>query len=139
MKTVEFTIIGNPFPKKNSQNIVKGKNGKPVIVQNDRWKRYERACKQFMPEMEEPITEPINVRYLFFRDSYRRVDASNLIEGADDLLVKYGVIADDNFTIVKGHDGTRVYVDKDNPRTLVRIEAVDEFLERVGEELHRSL
>ena len=121
MAEISFTIYGNPFPKKNSQNIVKGKNGKPIIVQNDRWKKYERACKQFMPEMEEPISEPVNIRYLFYRDSYRKVDASNLIEGADDVLVKYGVVADDNFTIVIGHDGTRVYVDKTSPRTEVRI------------------
>lgn len=116
-----FTIVGNPVPKKNSQNIIKGRDGKPKIVQNDRWKKYEKACKAYMPKMEEPISEPINIRYLFYRDSYRRVDASNLIEGADDVLVKYGVVLDDNFTIVKGHDGTRVFVDRGSPRTEVYI------------------
>ena len=118
---LEFTIFLNPTPKKNSQNIIKGKDGKPKIVQNDRWKKYEKACKKYMPKMDKPITEPVNIRYLFFRDSYRRVDASNLIEGADDVLVKYGVIYDDNFRLVEGHDGTRVYVDKENPRTEVYI------------------
>lgn len=118
---IAFVIPLNPVPKKNSQNIVKGKNGKPVIVQNDRWKKYERECKPFIPKLDKPIEDPINIRYLFFRDSYRRVDASNLIEGADDVLVKYGVVLDDNFTIVKGHDGTRVFVDKENPRTEVYI------------------
>lgn len=122
-----FTIPLNPVPKKNSQSIVKGRNGKPIIVQNDRWKKYEKACKEFMPKLDEPISEPINIRYLFYRDSYRRVDASNLIEGADDLLVKYGVVLDDNFTIVKGHDFTRVFVDKENPRTEVRITEVLPF------------
>ena len=121
-----FTIGLCPVPKKNSQNIAKGRNGKPIIVQNDRWKKYERACKEFMPKLDEPISEPINIRYLFYRDSYRRVDASNLIEGADDVLVKYGVVLDDNFTIVKGHDGTRVYVDKTSPRTEILITEMPE-------------
>ena len=79
-----------------------------------------------MPEMEEPISQPVNIRYLFYRDSLRRVDQSNLIEGADDVLVKYGVVLDDNFTIVKGHDGTRVFVDKTSPRTEVLITEVDD-------------
>ena len=121
-----FTIGLCPVPKKNSQNIVKGRDGKPIIVQNDRWKKYERECKKFMPEMEEPISQPVNIRYLFYRDSLRRVDQSNLIEGADDVLVKYGVVLDDNFTIVKGHDGTRVFVDKTSPRTEVLITEVDD-------------
>ena len=126
MNEIEFVIFKNPVPKKNSQNIVKGRDGKPIIVQNDRWKKYERECKKFMPEMDEPISTPINIRYLFYRDSLRRVDQSNLIEGADDVLVKYGVIEDDNFTIVKGHEGTRVYIDRENPRTEVLITEVSD-------------
>lgn len=118
---IAFVITLNPVPKKNSQNIIKGRDGKPKIVQNDRWKKYEKACKKYIPTLDKPIEDPINIRYLFYRDSYRRVDASNLIEGADDVLVKYGVVLDDNFTIVKGHDGTRVFVDKENPRTEVYI------------------
>ena len=51
----------------------------------------------------------------------RRVDLTNLLEAVDDMLVKAGVLADDNRDIVAGHDGSRVYYDKDNPRIEIDI------------------
>lgn len=55
----------------------------------------------------------------------RRVDLTNLLEAIDDVLVKYGVLKDDNSEIITSHDGSRVLYDKDNPRT----EVVIRFLE----------
>jgi hypothetical protein len=40
------------------------------------------------------------------------------------VLVKYGAIIDDNSLIVASMDGSRVYYDKDNPRTEIYIERV---------------
>lgn len=51
----------------------------------------------------------------------RRVDLTNLLEAIDDVLVKYGVLKDDNSEIITSHDGSRVLYDKDNPRTEVVI------------------
>ena len=55
----------------------------------------------------------------------RRVDLTNLLEAIDDVLVKYGVLKDDNSEIITSHDGSRVLYDKDRPRT----EVVIKFLE----------
>jgi len=122
---LEFTIFLNPVGKKNSQEIVypKGKS-KPIVTQNKTYKAYEKNCKKFMPELEEPISKPVNVRYLFYRKDKRRCDQSNLIACADDCLVKWGVLEDDWYGIVAGHDGTRVFVDPDLPRTEVLITEV---------------
>jgi Holliday junction resolvase RusA-like endonuclease len=54
----------------------------------------------------------------------RKCDLTNLLEAIDDILTHYGVIADDNYCIVQSHDGSRVFVDKDDPRTEVIIEEV---------------
>ena len=51
----------------------------------------------------------------------RIVDLTNLEEAIDDILVKYGVLKDDNSRILVSHDGSRVLYDKDNPRTEVTI------------------
>lgn len=51
----------------------------------------------------------------------RKVDALNLGEALDDILIKYGVIEDDNCLIVASHDGSRVFYDKENPRTEIEI------------------
>jgi Holliday junction resolvase RusA-like endonuclease len=55
----------------------------------------------------------------------RRVDLTNLLEAIDDVLVKYGVLKDDNSEIITSHDGSRVLYDKDNPRTEVAIKFLE--------------
>jgi len=96
--------------------------GIPFVSQSDTYKQYERDCVYWLRRPQNgTINEKINICYRFYRSNNIRVDASNLIECADDILVKYHIIADDNFKYVCGHDGTRVYVDKDNPRTEIEI------------------
>jgi Holliday junction resolvase RusA-like endonuclease len=62
---------------------------------------------------------------VFYRETRIRCDLTNLLEAIDDVLVTYGVLADDNFTVIVGHDGSRVYIDKKNPRTEITIETVE--------------
>ena len=45
----------------------------------------------------------------------------------DDVLVKTGVVPDDNYNVIAAHDGSRVYVDKDSPRTEIYIEKIELF------------
>ena len=56
----------------------------------------------------------------------RKVDLTNLLEAIDDVLVKCNVLLDDDSNIIKSHDGSRVYYDKENPRTEVYIEVFNE-------------
>ena len=44
----------------------------------------------------------------------------------DDILVAAGILQDDNSSIVMGHDGMRVYYDKENPRTEITITPFEE-------------
>lgn len=55
----------------------------------------------------------------------RRVDLCNLHEALCDVLVKFGVVQDDNCKIIASMDGSRVLYDKENPRTEVYIEKVE--------------
>ena len=55
-------------------------------------------------------------------DSLRRVDLSNLLESTCDILTHYGVLQDDNSRIVASHDGSRVLLDRKNPRAEIYIE-----------------
>ena len=61
------------------------------------------------------------LRCLFYMKTRRKVDLTNLLEAADDVLVKYHVLVDDNSQIVAGHDGSRVLYDKSNPRIEIDI------------------
>lgn len=117
----------NPRTKKNNQRIIKNpRTGALMIIQNDRYKQYERDAGWFLKKPASPISEPVNIKCVFYRDSRKRVDLTNLLEAIDDILVKYKVIADDNFEIIRGHDGSRVFVDKDNPRVEIEITTVTE-------------
>ena len=117
----------NPKTKKNNQQIVKNPRTKSLmIIQNEAYKRYERDSGWFLKKPEKPINVPVQVKCLFYRDSARRVDLVNLLECICDVLVKYGILEDDNYKIIVGHDGSRVYVDRDNPRTEIIITEAEE-------------
>lgn len=117
-----ITIYGEPRSKKNSCQIV-NIGGKPRLIQSKNYRDYEKdACWQISElHITDHIDYRINIKYTFYRSSKRRVDLSNLIAAADDILVKAGVIEDDNWKIVCGHDGSRIRFDAIAPRTEIEI------------------
>ena len=124
----EATIKMNPKTKKNHQKIIRNRRtGSYMIVQSDAYKQYEKDAGFFLRSLSEPISKPVNVRCIFYRDSDRRCDLTNLLEAIDDILVHYGILADDNFHIIHSHDGSRVFVDRKNPRTEIVIEDVSDI------------
>jgi len=126
----------NPITKKNSQQIlINRKTRKPFITQSEKYKQYERDCGWYLKRTAKPIAEPVNVKCVFYRDSARRVDLTNLLEAVDDILVRYRILEDDNHNIIVGHDGSRVYIDRDHPRTEIEITKMPTYNEK-KEEIH---
>lgn len=118
---IKITIPLAPISKKNSQRIFRPNGMKRLlIVPSEAYKDYEREAALFMPRGVH-ITEPVNVKCLFFMPTRRKCDLTNLLEAIDDVLVKTGVLADDNYTVIQSHDGSRVYYDKEHPRTEIYI------------------
>lgn len=118
----EFVIPLQPATKKNSQRILVNKRtGRPFISQSETYKLFEKACGYYIQWEESPIEEPVNLEMVYYRKDRRRCDLANLEEATLDILVKYGVLKDDNYNIVASMDGSRVEVDKKNPRTEIRI------------------
>lgn len=121
-----FVIPLPPVTKKNSQRIIKV-NGRPIIIPSAKYVAYEREAikhlQAFLGGKEPPkIDEPCNVECKFYMPTRRRVDLNNLLEAATDVLVRAGILKDDNSSIVASHDGSRVFYDKENPRTVITIE-----------------
>lgn len=86
-------------------------------------------CIWFIPKRSEPIDYPVNVKCLFYMPTRRRCDLTNMLESIDDVMVKAGLLKDDNFKIIAAHDGSRVLYDRANPRTEVYIERInDEYI-----------
>ncbi len=117
-----FTIPLAPITKKNHQQILVNRStGKPFVMPSKQYKEYEEDALWFIPKVGEPIETPVNVKCVFYMPTKRKADLVNLLQSIDDIMVKAGLLADDNYTIIAAHDGSRVYYDKDNPRTEVEI------------------
>lgn len=120
MYLARFTIDIAPVTKKNSQQIIYNKKlGRPMVIPSKAYLQYQKDAHWFMPKVA--IEEPVNVKAVFYMPTRRRVDLVNLQEALLDVLVYYGVLADDNFTIVHSMDGSYVDYDKERPRTEVEI------------------
>lgn len=87
-----------------------------------KYKEYESAAEWHLrPRPTEPINYPIEIKCLFFLQTRRAPDLTNLLEAVDDVLTHAGIIEDDNANIVVSHDGSRCYYDKFRPRTEITI------------------
>jgi Holliday junction resolvase RusA-like endonuclease len=71
------------------------------------------------------ICSPVNVEAHYYIDADRTCDLTNLHAALHDMLVHYNVIADDNRKIIVSTDGSRVHVDRKNPRTEVIVTPVN--------------
>ena len=123
MKEYKITIPIEPRTKKNSQQIILCK-GRPMIIPSKQYKDYEKQALNFLIFNTMIIDYPVNLEAHYYMKTKRKVDLVNLLECTCDVLVKAGILEDDNSTIVVSHDGSRVHYDKDNPRTEIIIKEV---------------
>ena len=118
-----------PITKKNSQKIhINHRTGRRYIAPSDTVTIYQNKCLEYLYPFinnAEHFNYPVNVKCLFYMPTRRRVDLTNLLEAIDDILTHYLVIEDDDAQHVGGHDGSRVYLDKNNPRTEIVITPLD--------------
>jgi Holliday junction resolvase RusA-like endonuclease len=116
-----FIIPIPPVTKKNSSNIFFNKaTGKRFITPSDRYKQYEKDFLLLCPNI--PIIDyPISLKALYYMPTHKKVDLINLHSALHDCLVKKNVLLDDNCSIIVSTDGSRVYYDKNNPRTEIYI------------------
>ena len=122
----QCTIPLKPATKKNSGRIVyRGK--KPLLLPSEKFLQYQKDCKWFIKPPAEPIDCKCNIKAIYYMPDRRRVDITNLHNALHDVLVDFKVIKDDNCKIVVSTDGSRVKVDRQNPRTEVTITKVEEM------------
>ena len=120
---LSYIVTGSPIVKKNTQRAT-WRHGYPLIVYSKQYREWaHRALDEIaiQPRPDEPIDYPVILLCKFFMQTKRIVDLSALYEGIQDILVQSHVLTDDNFNIVAGHDGSRVFLDRKNPRTEVTI------------------
>ncbi len=124
-----LTIPGAPIVKKNTQRVVRRGNRIFTIYSSayTNWVENATIHLDTLKKPTAPIDFPINLQCKFYRPTRGTVDLSALYEGIQDVLVKAGWLADDNWLIVKSHDGSGVFHDKDNPRMEIKITKKEGF------------
>jgi len=120
--TYSFTIPIAPRTKKNHGQITKS----GALIPSAAFLQYKKDCKHFIKRLDYPIDYPVNVKAIYYKDTHRKSDLINYHSALHDLLVDYGVLADDNDEIVVSTDGSRVFVDSKNPRTEITISEVSD-------------
>lgn len=123
---IHFTVRLTPISKKNHQQIFRpnGMN-RPIVVPSKEYRVYEKNAMWFIPK-GKMIDYPVNVKCLFYMPTRRKCDLVNMQQSILDIMVKAGLLKDDNYSIVQSLDGSRVLYDKNNPRTEVYITRITE-------------
>lgn len=134
-REIKFTIMLPPVTKKNHSRIATfgyrcprcGKGEKTKLLPSEAYLKYEEQAGYFIRGKlrNMNISQPVNVKCLYYMPTERRVDLPNLLNATDDVLVKYKVVADDNSDIIATHDGSRVIKGDKNPRTEITITFYD--------------
>ena len=108
--------------KKNSQEIhINCRTGKPFVSQGKLYKQFEKECGYYLFKYKKNISTPVNLKCTFYVKDKRKRDIVNLLNAIQDILVKYGVIADDNYNIVQSVDGSRIIYEKGREETIIEI------------------
>ena len=120
----KFIIPIAPKTKKNHQRIVKCGNIHKII-QSKEYLKYEKQCERYLNPIN--IDYPVNIKSVFYMPTKRRVDLTNLLSACHDILVKYKVLADDNYHIAYSVNGSYVSYDKLAPRTEIEITKIGDY------------
>jgi Holliday junction resolvase RusA-like endonuclease len=128
---INFTLPVAPRSKKNScQIVMRGKY--PVLIPSKAYLQFEKECLPYLYRVKAEVgvvNYPVNIQCIFYMDARRKVDLSNLLNAVDDAMVKSGLIIDDNRDIIAGHDGSRVFHDKINPRIELEIKELKNYVQ----------
>lgn len=133
---ISIIIPLEPITKKNHQEILKNRTtGKHFVSPSKQYKQYARDAMWYLtnPFYNEAIMRgraidfPVSVKCLFYVSTFKDCDLTNLLESIDDILVGAGILTDDSYKVLNNHDGSRVLYDKENPRTEIYIEVIEDM------------
>ena len=126
----QYVIPLDPKAKKNSHRIagcgkrcpVCGKYAKQFVRNADKTTEYGFKAAQYLhPKPTKPIAGPVWLVYKLYTATWHRKDDLNLYEALDDILVKEKILLDDNISVIRSRDGSRVFYDKEHPRAEIYI------------------
>jgi Holliday junction resolvase RusA-like endonuclease len=107
--------------------MITTKTGRKLLLPSKQYQQFEKDAMQQLLGLYgniEPIKEAVNLKAIFYREANYKSDLVNYMQALQDVLVKAGILEDDNVKVVYSIDGSRVLTDKHYPRIDVEIERV---------------
>ena len=96
-----------------------GKRAKQFVRQGRANTEYSAMAAKYL--FPKPLPGPLHIVYTVYTGTMRLVDDLNLYASLDDILVKEGILSDDNRKVIRCRDGSRVLYDKERPRAEICI------------------
>lgn len=101
------------------------KTKRPFISQSKIYKEFEQNCGYYLNKYKLNIDYAVNIKCTFIVPDKRKRDLTNLENAIADILVKYNVLADDNYNIIQSWDGSRIIYKKGKEETIIEIEEIN--------------
>lgn len=119
-KNAYFTILGSIPSKKNSRPCF-WRNGRQYNVPSSAYTKWEKEAIRSLGQVS--LIEKVScITMTLYPPTKRKADLGNKFESLADMLVKAGVLQDDNYFVVPKVVLIFGGVDKENPRAEVEIE-----------------
>ncbi len=98
----EYIFNGKIIAKKNNKQIFRTKDGRPFITSSKLFKSWdEEAGIQLLQQGKCFFKGSVSIKVEFTVGDHRKFDMSNSFESIADLLVNYGIIVDDNYSVLQ--------------------------------------
>lgn len=138
---IRFVILGPPVTKKNHGQIIhsgpkcmvcKRGTGRPFMLPSSVFKAWEKdaagqIARQLDGALALPIRTPVTLRCQVYRDRAGVADLLNYEAAVSDMLETAGILEDDR--LVASTDGSRLRIDRENPRVEIEIEPFTEEID----------
>jgi Holliday junction resolvase RusA-like endonuclease len=117
---IHLTLLGQvPSLKNRKQLFIRG--GKPAMVSNKLHRDWEIDALWQLKGKAVVTDYPATLTCIFYNGDKRKRDNSNMLDSVQDVLVKAGILEDDNCWLLDV-GGLHSEYDKDNPRVEIFFE-----------------
>lgn len=118
---MNFTLTGHIVSKKNSKRAFM-RNGRQFVLPSLAYADWEKdALRQLTIQKVRPVQSPVSLKMNLWARDNRTSDLENKVSSIQDLLVKAGIIPDDDWKTLPEVSAIYMGLDKKNPRAEVEL------------------
>ena len=123
---LDLVIPGRPATKKTSQQMIRLKTGRNLLLPSPLYLKYEKNCKQpcldaWANKGFAPLDFGLGINIKVYLDSFVIGDETGYQQAIGDIIEHYNIIANDKYLHWVSDDTHMINIDKDNPRMEIKL------------------